>query len=163
MEHIMSNSACLEKAVRKAHISVFTDEALRQSLRQQPREIANNSTFIYGRAFPIGSALADIFVHRCTEMEEEGPTGLAWLIKKLVGSEIESESSPDAAARHALLSGFCWEIGNLLRLGGNGGFHFKHHDESAMLADGIIRGRERDGARATELLQSEDEDEVCHA
>ncbi|MFM0363722.1 hypothetical protein [Paraburkholderia sediminicola] len=159
----MKNSPCLEKNRRKVHVNVFVDEALRQSLRQQPREIANNSTFIYGRAFPIGSALADIFVHRCTEMEEEGPTGLAWLIEKLVRSEIDGASSPEAAARHALFSGFCWEIGNLLRLGGNGGFRFKHHDESAMLANGIVRGREGDGDLAAQLLQPDDEDEVCHA
>ena len=161
----MEKSIRLEEQGRKAALSAFVDESLRKTLREQPREIANDHTFIYHRGFPIGSALADIFAHRCSEQEEEGPTGLYYLIREIIGMQhFDAASSPEAAARYALLSGFCWELGDLLRLGANGGFRFKHHDESAMLVRGISRSRDGDHVLTAQLLQPDDEDEeVSHA
>ncbi|QBQ97897.1 hypothetical protein [Paraburkholderia pallida] len=142
-KHFAEKAPQLETEKREADFSAYVDEAIRQALRDQPADLPNNSTVIYHRSFPIGSALADIFTHRTARDDIGLGPSIAHLIEKLAGLSVPDET-PEQQARRALLCGFCWEIAGLLKLGANGGFQFNVHDEGLMLMNGVRKGRASD-------------------
>ncbi len=144
----------LETQERQAHFNAYIKEAIRQALRQQPAEMRDNSTVLYHRAFPIGSALADIFAHRA--VRDGWPITLLGAIEVLMGASIPGET-PEQQARRGILCGLFWQLTGLLKMGGNNGFQFNVHDESAMLMSGVRKGRSGD-AEIIRMMTAEDDD-----
>ncbi|MEV9633750.1 hypothetical protein ABZO35_04630 [Burkholderia pseudomallei] len=143
----------LETKKREAHLSAYIDEAIRQAMRDRPREVANNHTAIYHRSFPIGSALAEVFAHRSIK-SGGGPLSLVHVIEQLIG-KIPAET-PEQQARRGILCGLCWEIGAILKLGGNGGFRFNVDDEGTMFMAGVRRSRHSDARMVIELAKDDE-------
>lgn len=139
---------------REARLSAYVDEAIRQALRDQPTELPNDSTVLYHRSYPIGSALADIFAHRAAGAD--GPS-LFFLLEKLLGTSLPHET-PDHQARRGILCGLCNEIATLLYLGGKGGFSFNLHDEGRMLMNGVRKGRSGDAGIVRAMTETDDSD-----
>lgn len=113
--HLSETTPQLETAQRRASLSAYIDEAIRQALRDQPAELPNDSTVIYHRSFPVGATLADIFAHRA--VRDGWPLSLITVIEKLTGASL-SRDTPEQAARRAILSGLCWQLTDLLQMGG---------------------------------------------
>ncbi|MFL9907373.1 hypothetical protein [Paraburkholderia sp. RL17-337-BIB-A] len=152
--HFSENTPQLETEKREAHFSAYVDEAIRQALRDQPAELPNDSTVIYHRSFPIGSALADIFTHRA--VRDGHPLSLIQVIDQLTDASVPDET-PEQQARRGILCGLCWELVGILNMGGKGGFKFNMHDEGRMLMDGVQRGREADTRVARAMTEEEDD------
>jgi hypothetical protein len=152
-----ADKARLETQQRRAGLEAYVEEAIRQAMRNRPREVANDRAAIYHRSFPIGKALADIFTHRA--VVSNGPLSLIHVIEWLIG-EIPSES-PEQQVRRGILAGLCWELGATLQMGGKGGIHFNVHDEGRMLMGGVRRSRDCDARMICELTESDDDDPSC--
>lgn len=151
----------LETAQRSASFSAYVDEAVRQALRNQPAELPNDSTVLYHRSFPIGSALADIFAHRVAC--DDGMLSLIYLIEQLTGISVPDET-PEQKARRGILCGLCWQLVGLLRMGANTGFKFNTHDEGRMLMSGVRRGRSSDAGIVRAMFNgSTADDELTEA
>lgn len=154
-KHFAEKAPQLETEKREAHFSAYIDEAIRQALRDQPAELPNNSTVIYFRSFPIGSALADIFTHRAAH--DDGLLSLVAVIERLTGAPVPHET-PEQRARRGILCGLCWQLVELLRMGGSGGFQFNVHDEGRMLMNGVRKSRAADERIVREMTSEDDGD-----
>jgi hypothetical protein len=133
--HFSERVAGLETKSKRASFNAYVKEAVRQSLRDQPKAFHNDSTVIYHRAFPIGS--------------------LVHVIEQLFGADTPSKT-PEEVARRAILCGLCWQITDLIKMGGKGGFGFVNHDEGRALMNGVRYGRSGDAGIVSALIEDDD-------